>query len=113
MSDLHTTAPDYGTGQKNLQVYVVGIVLCIILTLIPFYVIMHDTGMAHQSKFAIIMVSALLQFLVQVFCFLRLSGKTSQGRMNIMAFIFTIIVLIVVIGGSMWIMYHLNYNMMH
>lgn len=112
MSDLHTT-PDYGTGEKNLKVYVTGIILCIILTLIPFLTVMHGTDLTRVTKFTVIFTSAILQFLVQVICFLRLNGKTQQGIVNIMSFVFTIVVLVVIIGGSLWIMYHLNYNMMH
>lgn len=112
MTDSQAAAPDFGTSPKSLSVYVVGIILCVILTLIPFGVVMHG-GLAHGQKFAVIMVSAILQFLVQVYCFLRLNVQTIQGKMNTMSFIFTIVVLVVIIGGSLWIMSHLNYNMMH
>jgi cytochrome o ubiquinol oxidase operon protein cyoD len=113
MSDLHHTASDYGTGEKNLRVYIAGIIICIILTLLPFGVIMHATAMSQHAKFAIIFVSAILQFLTQVICFLRLNLSTPQGWMNVMSFAFAVVVLIVIIGGSLWIMYHLDYNMMH
>ena len=39
--------------------------------------------------------------------------QTEQGKLNVMSFMFTIVVLAVIIGGSLWIMFHLNYNMMH
>ena len=111
-SSTHISEPDYGTGKKTLAIYSLGVVLCIILTLIPFSVVMYHIG-THNERVIVLIVSAILQFLVQVVCFLRLNVKTLQGKTNVYAFIFSIIVLAVIIGGSLWIMWHLNYNMMH
>ena len=68
------------------------------------------------SKFevlAVILSSALIQFLVQVICFLRLTTASEQGKTNIMTFLFTVVILISIIVGSLWIMWNLNYYMMH
>ena len=104
--------PDYGTGKKTLGVYVFGVILCVILTLIPFGVVMENYG-SHRFQYSVIAITAFLQFMVQVLCFLRLNGSTEQAKVNVAAFIFTIIVAVVVIIGSLWIMVNLNYNMMH
>ena len=106
------TTPDYGTGKKTLKVYIVGIVLCVILTLIPFGAVMYP-GISDAGTLAIVFVSAFLQFLVQVLCFLRLNYTTEQAKMNTMSFIFAIVILFVVIAGSLWIMWSLGYRMMH
>ena len=111
MSQLHSTEPDYGTGKKNLNLYIVGIVLCVILTLIPFATVSRKYPVG--PTLAIIYVCAIAQFLVQVFFFLRLHAKNERGRMNLMSFVFAILILIVIVVGSLWIMWHLNYNMMH
>ena len=63
--------------------------------------------------FLIILGIAVAQVIVQVICFLRLNAQTEQGKMNLMSFIFTIIILGVVVLGSLWIMVNLGYNMMH
>lgn len=112
MSNSHVTEPDFGTGKKTLSVYLFGVVLCVILTLIPFGVVMYSVG-STEFKYWVLGISALAQFMVQVLCFLRLNGATPQAKINVAAFVFTIFVAIVVIGGSVWIMSHLNYNMMH
>lgn len=117
MSELHTsnhhnTEPDYGMAKKTLGYYIVGIVLCIVLTLVPFTTVMHQLA-SHSATIAIICICAILQFLVQVICFLRLNTQTPQAKMNVAAFVFSIVVLVVLIGGSIWIMSHLAYNMMH
>lgn len=102
----------YGVGKKTLSVYFSGFVLCVILTLIPFFSVMYHVA-TKPVLLIILLVSAIAQFFVQVLCFLRLNNQTEQGRMNVMSFIFTGIVLLVVIGGSVWIMFSLNYFMMH
>jgi len=104
--------PDFGTGQKKLSVYITGVVLCVILTLVAFWAVMSD-GLLHQHVIAIIFSAAILQFFVQVIFFLRLNAETEQGRINLMAFVFTGVILLAVIGGSLWIMVSLHYFMMH
>ncbi|WP_423063151.1 cytochrome o ubiquinol oxidase subunit IV [Candidiatus Paracoxiella cheracis] len=111
MTQNHSTEPDYGTGNKNIKLYLTGIVLCVILTLIPFGIVSRQHSVS--PTLAIIYLCAILQFLAQVFFFLRLHVKNEKGRMNLMSFVFTILILLVIVLGSLWIMYHLNYNMMH
>ena len=110
--------PQYGTGKKNLVSYFVGIILSIILTLIPYELVVNYSsphGYMHSKAFIYTMltVCALVQLVVQVVCFLRLNSNTKEGKVNILSFLFTIIVMIVIVGFSLWIMAHLNYNMMH
>lgn len=112
MSERVSDEQTYGTGKKKLSVYITGMILCIILTLIPFISLMYDV-FSDEIKFTIIFASAILQFIVQVVCFLRLNAKTEQSRMNLMSFIFTLVILVVLIAGSVWIMWSLHYNMMH
>ena len=103
---------DYGTGQKKLSVYVIGVALCVLLTLLSFGVVMSGTFSRGQIL-QVIFWSAFLQFMTQVVCFLRLNAQTEQGKINIMCLLFAIFILAVVVGGSIWIMVNLNYNMMH
>lgn len=111
MSQTDSSHVDYGTGSKTFSVYLLGIILCVILTIIPFYLVMAGI-LAKASTLMAIYLFAILQFFVQVLCFLRLNAKTEQARTNVMAFLFTIVILVVVIGGSLWIMWNLDYRMM-
>lgn len=111
MDDKQLNQPDYGTGQKKLTIYIFGVIVCAILTLFAFWVVI--TGKFNGWEFAIIYLLACIQFLVQVICFLRLNTQTKQGQINIMSFIFTGIILLSIVTGSLWIMWNLNYNMMH
>lgn len=103
--------PDYGTGEKKLRVYVVGLIFCILLTLISFWTVMANQ-FSKWEIIAIIYSSACLQLLVQVIYFLRLNTQTEQGQINVMSFIFTIIILLCIVFGSLWIMSNLHYNVM-
>ena len=104
--------PDFGTGKKKLGIYVLGLILCIILTVIAFGSVMANT-FSKVATFAIIYSAAVMQFLVQLICFLRLNTQTKQGQTNVMSFIFTGVILTSIILGSLWIMWSLNYYMMH
>ena len=107
-----TRAVDYGMQSKSFSVYFSGFLLCIILTLIPFYAVMHKVT-SKPYLWVILFVTAFIQFLVQVVCFLRLKSSTNQGMINILSFLFTGIVTFIVVGGSIWIMANLNYFMAH
>lgn len=102
----------YGVGQKTFKTYVVGLLLCVLLTLIPFFFVLYHVAPVGVIL-AVLLVSAILQFLVQVVFFLRLNTQTEQGKTNVLSFVFTGVVLVVLIGGSVWIMTSLNYFMMH
>lgn len=103
---------DYGTGQKKLGYYCIGFISCSILTLLSFWVVMSHR-FSKLEVLALIFSSACIQFLVQVIFFLRLTTQTEQGKTNIMTFLFTVVVLTAIISGSLWIMWNLNYYMMH
>jgi cytochrome o ubiquinol oxidase operon protein cyoD len=104
--------PDYGTGQKKLSIYVYGLVACILLTILSFWAVMANPFSKH-AILAIIFASAIVQFLVQVICFLRLNTSTEQGLNNVLSIVFTFVILVTIIAGSLWIMWNVNYYMMH
>lgn len=112
MEHQDNNEPDYGTGKKKLGVYVIGFITCSLLTVFSFWSVQSQKF----SKFETLMLilsSAGIQLLVQVVFFLRLTTKTKQGKTNIMSFLFTCVVLVAIMLGSLWIMGNLNYYMMH
>ena len=105
-------AGDTGLGKKTPGIYSLGFVACVALTLIPFYAVIHNSWQK-STLIILIMLTAIIQFFVQVYCFLRLNNSSKQGRMNSAALMFTFVVLVIIVGGSMWIMSNLDYFMMH
>jgi cytochrome o ubiquinol oxidase operon protein cyoD len=107
--DMHQ--PDYGTAQKKLGVYAFGLISCAILTLIAFWAV-EANHFSRLQTFSIIYTAACIQFLVQVICFLRLNVQNEKARTNVMALLFTLVILVTIIIGSLWIMWNVNYYMM-
>ena len=103
---------DYGTGQKNLGSYIIGIILCSVLTLIAFGAVMSNR-FPRWEVFSIIYTAAVIQFFVQLVCFLRLNTQTEQGVNNVLSFVFTAVILIAIVLGSLWIIWSVNYNLMY
>lgn len=112
MKDSVIKQADFGTGQKKLSTYIIGTILCVALTLIAFWAVM-DSRLERWQLFVIIYAAAVIQFFVQLVCFLRLNTQTEQGQINVMSLIFTGVILICIILGSLWIMWNLNYNMLN
>lgn len=110
MSNASSTAIKYGAKLKTFKSYITGFILSIILTLAAFACV-GKHWLSGEALYITITALALMQLLVQVICFLRMN-TTSEGRWNTLPFIFTIVIVGVLVGGSLWIMYNLNINMM-
>lgn len=111
MTSHETTSHDYGFEKKKGHIYIGGILACIILTLIPFYAVsMHI--LPQGRLIGLIYVCAIIQLWIQIKCFLRMNMQTEQAQYNTMGFLFMLVILAVIVGGSLWIMYHLDMNMM-
>ena len=108
----HEASPDFGTSQKKLSIYSTGMVICVVLTIVAFHAVMSEMFTRIQT-IAIIFSAAVAQFLVQIIFFLRLNVKTEQGMVNVFAFIYTIVILLCIVAGSLWIMANMNYYMMN
>ncbi|AKC32230.1 cytochrome o ubiquinol oxidase subunit IV [Candidatus Pantoea carbekii] len=99
-----------GASQGRLTSYIVGFIFSIILTIIPFWIVIYR-NMSYSNTIYIIVVCAVMQMLVHLIYFLHLDVR-SEGGWNMIAIVFSIIIVTILIVGSLWIMHHLNYNMM-
>ena len=99
-----------GAGHGTLKSYIIGFILSIALTVIP-YLIVVDHLLAGDAIVIAIVILGILQLLVQLVFFLHLSSAPDQ-RWNLMTFAFTVLILVIIVVGSLWIMYNLDYNMM-
>ena len=59
----------------------------------------------------VIMAFALVQIVVHMIYFLHMNTKAENGW-TVMALIFTVVIVVITLSGSLWVMYHLNHNMM-
>lgn len=99
------------SGHGSFKGYVTGFVLSVILTAIPFWLVMGDVlGNARLTGF-VILGFAVVQIVVHMVYFLHMNTK-SEGGWTILALIFTLTLVVITLTGSVWVMYHLNTNMM-
>jgi cytochrome o ubiquinol oxidase subunit IV len=70
----------------------------------------HHTLPPDEILIPILLIVAILQLIVQLIFFLHLIHE-SKPRWNLLFFISTIGIILIMIIGGIWIMNHLNYNM--
>lgn len=95
----------------SLRGYVTGFVLSVILTAIPFWLVMNDVLGNSTLTALVIMGFAAVQIVVHMVYFLHMTSRSESGW-TMMALIFTVVIVVIVLSGSLWVMYHLNSNMM-
>ncbi len=89
--------------------YIVGLVLSVITTLVAYLIVVHQV-FAVSTLIYVVLIIAVVQLIVQMIFFLHL-GRGSKWQM--VTFIFTIVFVLIVVIGTIWVMHHLDYNMMH
>ena len=94
----------------SLKGYLVGFGLSVVLTAIPFWLVMNGT-LPSQATGLVVVACAAVQIVVHMVFFLHLNGK-AEGGWTLLALMFTVIVVGITLSGSLWVIYHLNANMM-
>jgi len=107
-----------GDGQRHghetqvphatLRGYLTGFVLSVILTAIPFWLVMGG-GLDNNTTIAVILGLGAAQIVVHMVYFLHMDAQ-AEGGWTLMSFLFTATLILIVLAGSIWIMYHLHKN---
>jgi len=98
---LHATLPGYA----------IGFLLAVILTAIPFWIVMSKAIESSGWTITVILAFAAVQIVVHMVYFLHMTPK-AEGGWSMMALAFTIILVVITLSGSLWVMFHLKSNMM-
>ena len=94
---------------EGIGTYLVGFGLAALLTLVSFLV--ARTTLVWQPSIPIaLFVLAIAQMGVHLVFFLQITTGP-EGTNNVMALAFGVLIVMLLIGGSLWIMGHLNHNM--
>lgn len=105
----------HGDGHEmegfTLRTYLTGFVLAAVLTAIPFWIVMTGAIATAGTAKAVVVAFAIAQIIVQTATFLHVNAR-AQGGWTLIAYVFTAVLLLITIAGSVWIVYHLNANMM-
>jgi cytochrome o ubiquinol oxidase operon protein cyoD len=107
----HAIGHDAHEAHGSMRDYLIGFVLSVVLTAIPFWLVMSGAIADKTTTALVIAAFAVVQIVVHMVYFLHMNGK-AEGGWNMLALIFTGVVVLIVISGSMWVMYHMNANMM-
>ena len=115
VGQAHGHHDDHGAPHGTMKSYMIGFVLSVILTAIPFWLVMarpfEGVFTSNVPVALLLILFAAIQIVVHIIFFLHMSPK-SEGGWNMMALIFTVTLVVIVLAGSTWVMYHLNTNMM-
>ncbi|TYQ20078.1 MULTISPECIES: cytochrome o ubiquinol oxidase subunit IV [Duganella] len=113
----HHGHDDHGHHEQDdgnhgtMKEYAIGFVLSVILTAIPFWLVMAKVFDKSSTTAFVILGFAAVQVVVHMIYFLHMNGK-NEGGWTLLSTLFTLILLIIVMAGSIWVMYHMNINMM-
>ncbi len=94
----------------TLSAYVIGFIASLFFTCTSFFLVVSEiiTGPALIST---IVSLALLQAMFQLLFFLHL-GQEAKPRWETMIFFFMLFLLVIIVLGSLWIMFDLNDRLM-
>ena len=109
MANAHSN-DGHDAGHGSVKSYAIGFILSVILTVIPFGLVMYPT-LPKSLTLWIILIFAVVQVLVHLVYFLHLDRSAAQ-RNNVVAFVFAAIVIVLLVGLSLWIMFSIHTNMM-
>jgi cytochrome o ubiquinol oxidase operon protein cyoD len=111
MSINHDHGHGNGESHGSFRGYMTGFILSVILTAIPFWLVMTGVLDSKVATALSVMALAAIQIVVHMIYFLHMNHK-SEGGWTLMALIFTLVLVVITLSGSLWVMYHLNTNMM-
>lgn len=95
----------------TLRGYLTGFLLSVVLTVLPFWLVMGNVLADKLSTSIVIMALAAIQIVVHMVYFLHMTTKSESGW-TFISLVFTLTLVIVTLAGSIWVMYHLDQNMM-
>ncbi len=96
--------------QGTYKSYITGFIISIVLTLAAYFAVV-DLRMSATAILAIILALAVVQLVVQMFFFLHVAEQPGRSW-KLTVFGSTLVLVLIIVIGSLWIMNHLNYNMM-
>lgn len=98
-------------GHGTFKTYATGFILAVILTAIPFWLVIGKVFEKSGTTGLVLLAFAAVQVVVHMIYFLHMNTR-AEGGWSMLALLFTAMVVFILMSGSVWVMYHLNDNMM-
>lgn len=112
--DEDDLAPGFGSEEAEpraaLMSYAIGLVLSILLTAASFYVLKTDLIWRPAIPVALLAL-AVAQIGVHLVFFLHITTAPDNTN-NVLALAFGVLIVVLIVAGSLWIMQHLDHNML-
>lgn len=108
--------PDFNEITKewhgSMNAYLMGLILSVLLTAAAFLLVWVKISINRQVLIFTLIGLAAAQATAQVLFFLHV-GEEAKPRWETVVFLFTILVLLIIVVGSLWIMADLNNRLMN
>jgi cytochrome o ubiquinol oxidase operon protein cyoD len=104
--DEHADEASVGHGVRS---YIIGLALAVLLTAASFYVAASHLVWGPAIPMALVTL-AIAQMGIHLVFFLHITTGPDNTN-NVLALAFGVLIVALILGGSVWIMAHLNYNM--
>ena len=98
------------SSKSQLLAYVLGFTLSIVLTLAAYFIVLYSF-FSPSTRVIAILALGIIQAYVQLTLFLHL-GNDPEAKWHTLSFICMATVLLILIIGSLWIMYNLYERVM-
>jgi len=112
-TDGHASSTHNSDGAHgDVKSYIIGFILSVVLTAIPFTLVMNGDLSKVTTTWSVVTLG-LVQIWVHLKYFLHLNFVTEEGRANTFSFLFSALIIFMVVGLSVWIIYESNAMMMY
>jgi cytochrome o ubiquinol oxidase subunit IV len=101
---------EHSTLRREVRGYLLGLALAVGLTIASFWVV--GTNEVYRPGLAVaILVLAVAQMGIHLIFFLHITTAPDNAN-NILALAFGVMIVCLVVFGSLWVMIHMNHNLM-
>lgn len=107
----HASPAEGHIPHGDFRSYMTGFVLSVILTAIPFAIVMSGGFESRAVTALVVLLFAVIQIVVHMIYFLHMNLH-AEGGWTVISLVFTLIVLIICLAGTIWVMHNMDSNMM-
>ncbi len=95
---------------RLLNKYLLGFAVALILSILSYVVVTGEWLGNAVTTMAVLLFLATAQLVIQLVCFLHL-GFEGRSRNRTYTIAFTVIMMLIIVIGSLWVMRNLDYHM--
>lgn len=92
-------------GHGSRRSYLIGFVLAVVLSALPFWLVMGHVLNDAALTTLVIFALAAIQIVVHIVFFLHVDTR-AEGGWTLISLVFAALIIGIMVGGSVWIMFH-------